>query len=332
MITSIGLNPCIDTVIKVKSIKPGHYDVQPKYFPGGTAINVVLVSKKLKESGKIDKLTKVFYSGFIDNGKIYKLLRKRKISTKYCVFIKGETRINYTILPIKGEEIHLKSEGPIITKSEYEKFENVYNEIIKDSNVVIISGKLPKNTSEYYYNKLIEKAQTSNIHTAIDIRGETLKQAIKSNPFFIKCNLTELSVLLNNKNKLQSFDDILDAESILKHYDIPLAVISAGKNGMFVFYKGKFLAQYKISCELLTKSTIGAGDIILFYFSYLFDSVKRDIKKLNKETINECSIISSAYASASTLTPYPSVFNLTVAEKLIKKIEVIKKVGKISFN
>ena len=226
------------------------------------------MSKKLKESGKIDKLTKVFYSGFIDNGKIYKLLRKRKISTKYCVFIKGETRINYTILPIKGEEIHLKSEGPIITKSEYEKFENVYNEIIKDSNVVIISGKLPKNTSEYYYSKLIKKAKNSNILTAIDIRGETLKQAIKSSPFFIKCNLTELSVLLN-KNKIQSFNDILGVEVILNSYGIPLAVIRAGRNGMFVFHKGKFLAQYKISCELSTKSTIGAGDIILFLF-FLF--------------------------------------------------------------
>ena len=101
---------------------------------------------------------------------------------------------------------------------------------------------------------------------------------------------------------------------------------------MFIFYKGKFLAQYKISCKLSTKSTTGAGDIILFYFSYLLDSVKRGTKKLNKETINNCSIISSAYASASTLTQYPSVFDIIVAEKLIDKVEVIKEVKKISID
>ena len=224
MITSIGLNPCIDTVIRVKSIKSGHYDVQPKYFPGSTAINVVLVSKKLKESGKIDKLTKVFYSGFIDNGKIFKLLHKRKISTKYCVFIKGETRINYTIVPINGEEMHLKSEGPVITKNEYEKFENVYNEIIEDSDVVIISGKLPKNTPENYYNKLIEK---DKLLTSLNcnIKRRNLKTSHQINHFLSNV-LTELSVLLN-KNKIQSYDDVLDAESILNSYEIPLAVIPA---------------------------------------------------------------------------------------------------------
>ena len=53
MITSIGLNPCIDTVLNVKSIKSGHYDVKPKFFPGGSAINVVLVIDKLRKIGKI---------------------------------------------------------------------------------------------------------------------------------------------------------------------------------------------------------------------------------------------------------------------------------------
>ncbi len=328
MITSIGLNPCIDEVIRVKSIKPGHYDVKPQYFPAGSAFNVVQITNKLKKIGKIDTGVKAFYAGFIDKGKPYILLQKKKISTKYCIFISGETRINHTIVPSKGEEIHLKSDGPYITKAEYKKFENLFEQIIKNSNVIIISGKLPVNAKNNYYNKFIEKANNAGIFTAIDTRGETLKHAVTSRPFFLKCNLTELSFLLN-KDRIKSVNEILEAENILRNIDIPIAVISGGKNGIYVFYKGKFMAQYKLSEEISTKSTTGAGDIILTYFSSLLDSVKRGTKKLNKETIHECAVYSAAYASASTLTSYPSVFNTKIAEKLLKKVITIKSKKKL---
>lgn len=330
MITSIGLNPCIDTVLNVKSIKPGHYDVKPKYFPGGSAINVVLVIDKLRKTGKIEKGTKAVYSGFVDKGKLYTLLLKKKISTEYCIFIKGEPRVNYTLVPSNGDDMHLKSDGPYIAKDEYKDFENLYNKIIEDSNVIIISGKLPKNAKKDYYNKFIEKANNSNLFTSIDTRGETLKQGINSRPFFIKCNLTELAFLLN-KDRINSVDEILEAEYIFSDLDIPIAVISGGKNGIYVFYRGKFLAQYKLSEEISTRSTTGAGDIILAYFSVLLDYVKRGIKKLNKETINETAINSAAYASASTLTSSPSVFEMKIAEKFLNKVVIVKNKKKVGF-
>ncbi len=328
MIISIGLNLCIDTVIRVESIKSGHFDVKPQYLPGGTALNVVLVSKRLKKAGKIDKAVKVYYAGFMDKGRPYKLFLKKKISTKYCIFINEEIRTNYSIVPTSGDEMHLKSDGPRISKMEYEKFENLFDEIVKVSNVIILSGKLPKETDNDYYNKLIEKANSSDIFTAVDTRGETLKQAVNSSPFFVKCNFPELAYLLNI-DRINSMSEILDAEYVSIKNNIPLAVISGGKNGIFVFYKGKFMAQYKLSDEIITKSTTGAGDIVLAFFSILLDCVKRGTKKLNRETIQEYAIYSTAFSSASTLTSYPSVFNTKTAEKLLRKVIVENNLKKI---
>ena len=329
MIISIGLNLCIDTVIRVESIRPGHFDVKPQYFPGGTALNVVLFSNRLKKTGKIDKAVKVYYAGFIDKGRPYKLFQKKKIPTKYCIFINEEIRTNYSIVPSSGVEMHLKSDGPCITKMEYERFENLFDKIVEVSNVIILSGKLPKETGNDFYNKFIEKANSSKIFTAVDTRGETLKQAVNSSPFFIKCNFTELAFLLNIE-QINSISEVLETEYISIKNGIPLVVISGGKNGIFVFYEGKFMAQYKLSDEIFTRSTIGAGDIILAYFSILLDDVKRGIKKLSRKTIQECAIYATAFASASTLTSYPSVFNTRTAEKFLKKVITIKERKKIN--
>lgn len=91
------------------------------------------------------------------------------------------------------------------------------------------------------------------------------------------------------------------------------------------------MAQYRLSEELSTRNTTGAGDIIFAYFSVLLDYVKRGIKKLNKETINEVAINSVAYASASTLTSSPSVFEIKTAEKFLNKVITIKNQKKVSF-
>ncbi|MFC1562720.1 PfkB family carbohydrate kinase [candidate division KSB1 bacterium] len=330
MITSVGLNPCIDSVIRVKSIEPGHYDIKPKFFLGGSAINIVLVTGELRRTGIFDKETRAEYSGFIDKGKIYKLLLKKKVSTEYCIFTKGESRINYTIIPSRGNEMHLKSSGPNIRKEEYKEFENLFDKITKDSNVIIISGKLPPNAERDYYNKFIKKANNANLYTAIDTRGETLRRAIKSVPFFLKCNLMELALLLN-KERINSVGEIMSAETIFGRAGVSIAVVSGGRNGIYVFYKGKFMAQYKLSEEIITKSTTGAGDIILTYFTVLLDYVKRGIKRLSNENINEAAVFSVAYSSASTMTPYPSVFESKTAERFLKKVIIIRNSKKVSF-
>ena len=331
MITSIGLNPCIDAVIKVKSIKPGHFDVKPVFIPAGSGINSVVIIDKLRKSGIIDKNTKAFYSGFVDNGKLKKLLKKKKVSGKYCVPVKEESRINYTIVPSKGDEMHLKTDGPRITKTDYKKFESLYDKIIEDSNVIIISGKLPLNAENNYYNNFIKKANDSRVYTVLDTRGDTLKTAVKAGPFMVKCNLTELAFLLN-KNSINSTADIIKAGNIFAKNNIQLGVISAGKNGIYVIYKGKFIAQYMLPEKINIKSTTGAGDIILVYFSLLLDYAKRGIKKLTKETINEHARYSVAYASASTLTPYPSVFNIKTAGTFLKKVTSTKNINNITLS
>ncbi|MCK4965718.1 hypothetical protein KAS50_01730, partial [bacterium] len=86
MITSIGLNPCTDTIIKVPSMTAGHYDIKSRCFAGGTAINVLHTLKRLQKYGFAEKDINVLYSGFIDNNKLGSLIAKDKFSTEYCVY------------------------------------------------------------------------------------------------------------------------------------------------------------------------------------------------------------------------------------------------------
>ncbi|MFC1558793.1 PfkB family carbohydrate kinase [candidate division KSB1 bacterium] len=323
MITSIGLNPCIDTIIKVPSITAGHYDIKSRRFAGGTAINVLHTLKRLQKYGFAEKDINIIYSGFIDKNKLGNLITKNKYSTEYCVFIDGESRTNYTLIPPDGNEMHLKSEGPTITRGEYTRYEETYSEIVEHSDVIIISGKLPKNAPDNYYNTLVQKANKRGILTAVDIRGELLRSMFRTKPFFIKCNLSELSVLLNKKC-IQTYNDLIEAEKIFKKMGVSLAVVSGGSEGIYIFYNGCFLAQCKLSEPIKTKNTTGAGDVILTCFAILLDKVKRGAAKLNRKTIQECSVTAAAYASASTLTSNPAVFSIKDVEKLLGKVIIIK--------
>ena len=327
MITSIGLNPCTDTVIKVPSMTAGHYDITSRCFAGGTAINVVHTLKRLQKYGFADKDVDILYSGFIDNNKLGGLIAGDKYTTKYCVFIGGESRTNYTLVPPDGDEMHLKSEGPAITRGEYARYEETYSRILRHSDVIIISGKPPKNAPDNYYNTLVQKADKSGLLTAVDTRGELLRGILKTRPFFIKCNLSELSILFNKKS-IQTGNDLLKSEKIFKKTGVSLAVVSGGSEGIYIFYNGDFLAQYKLSEPVKTKNTTGAGDVILTCFAILLDKVKRGAVKLNRKTIRECSVTAAACASASTLTSNPAVFNKKTAEKLLDKVIIIKNLEK----
>ena len=103
-----------------------------------------------------------------------------------------------------------------------EGFLDHYSNLIKQSEVVTISGSLPSRLPNDYYEKLIQLASDEGVAVVLDCSGAPLETVLKSSakPTAIKPNNEELSRCLEKVTK-----DIEELKDVLKE---SLLVVSNG--------------------------------------------------------------------------------------------------------
>lgn len=104
-----------------------------------------------------------------------------------------------------------------------EGFLDHYSNLIKQSEVVTISGSLPSRLPNDYYEKLIQLASDEGVAVVLDCSGAPLETVLKSSakPTAIKPNNEELSQLLGK----EVTKDIEELKDVLKE---SLLVVSNG--------------------------------------------------------------------------------------------------------
>ncbi|WKK92824.1 PfkB family carbohydrate kinase [Clostridioides difficile] len=127
MITVITFNPSIDRMYRVNNINIGEVQrvVSKNATAGGKGLNVAKVCKILKEN----PLAMGFLGGF--NGEFIKNeLRKLDIQNKFTK-IEQETRNCLNIIEDNKVSTEFLEKGPIVEKSDLERFENDIEEVLK---------------------------------------------------------------------------------------------------------------------------------------------------------------------------------------------------------
>jgi len=263
MILTVTLNPALDRVVEITNFRAGKVNLVERErirIAGGKGINVSRIVKALGE--------KTLATGWLggNNGDIIKQnLSEEKIDADF-VPIKGETRINLTILdPLTGKETHLVEEGPQISCPEVKNLEEKLKDLIGKAKVIVFSGSVPRGVKKDIYNSLIRLVsnQKNKVISILDTREELLRKGLQAKPFMLKPNEEEMEALVGRH--LSGEEELIQVALFLVKRYVKLVVISRGKREILVVGGGKILIFTPPSIESL--NTVGAGDALVAGFA-----------------------------------------------------------------
>lgn len=182
MITTVTLNASIDKAYHMtEKIENGTVMRVAKTdnSAGGKGLNVARVIKLCGVDSKATGLVGGFNGQYLES-----LLDADGIDHEFG-HIQGETRSCINILgPGYGSTEYLEG-GCNVTKEEEADFLNKFPEIIKDSDVVTISGSAPKDMGKDIYQKLIKVIKDQGKQVILDTSGEYLEKGLESQPTMV---------------------------------------------------------------------------------------------------------------------------------------------------
>ena len=250
MITTITLNPAIDTRYFIDDFKEGRLFRVDKIIksPGGKGLNV---SKVLQQLGA--DITATGILGGKNGEWIQENLKKIGIKEEFVV-TENETRVCIAVLANHSETEILES-GEELSASDLEKFEKKYLELLKRSDVITMSGSLSKGIPSDYYKKIIEMANENGKKVILDTSGRSLLEGVQGKPYLIKPNFDELEFVLGES--IDGRDKIKKAVDKLKQFGAQNVLVSLGGNGALYF--GEKVLKVEIP-EISIHNTVGSGD------------------------------------------------------------------------
>ena len=274
MITTVTLNPAIDTRYFIEDFKEGRLFRAEKTIksPGGKGLNV---TKVLRQMG-----ADVVATGIIGgkNGEwIQENLKKMDIKEEFYVS-SAETRVCIAVLA-KHSETEILESGEELTDSDLRAFEKKFMELVEKSDVITMSGSLPKGMEAGYYQKLVELINRKGKKVILDTSGKSLLEGVKGKPYLIKPNFDELEYVLGES--IDGRDKIKKAVEKLKNLGAQNVLVSLGGEGAIYF--GEEILKITIP-KIKIHNTVGSGDSSVAGFAKgLDDGLElNEILKLSK--------------------------------------------------
>lgn len=257
MILTVTLNPSIDISYFVDhfQLDTVNRTAGVKKTPGGKGLNVARVLKQMNIS--------VLATGFI-GGHIGELLKEgldlAEIQHSFSP-IKGETRNCIAVLS-ENKQTEVLEAGPTITEEETSAFLEHFSALIKDTELITISGSLPEGFSPDFYQQLLALAEKEECPVLLDTSGNYMYHALagKHKPFLIKPNHHEIADLLQKKAS-KDIHVLMDYLKEPLFDEIQYIVVTLGGEGALIKNKEKF---FKASLPKIDAvSPVGSGDASL---------------------------------------------------------------------
>lgn len=309
MIYTLTLNPAIDYTLCVDNfgVSKLNRSTYEDFSIGGKGINVSII---LKELG-IDSVSLGFVAGFTGQ-KILEGLSSIGINHDFNILAEGNSRINVKIK--SGTETEINSTGPEIDLASQEMLLNKINKL-KPEDILVLSGSVPKNLGDDFYEKIIRNTKDKNIRIVVDATKSLLLNTLKFKPFLIKPNIDELSELFGIA--INNTEDIIKYAKKLQEMGASNVLVSLGKDGAILLdATGTF---YKSATpEGKAINTVGAGDSMIAGF--LKGIIDKNDTKYALKLATACG---SATAFSKGLANYDTI--TSVFSKTIDPVELLEK-------
>lgn len=273
MITTVTLNPAIDTRYFIEDFKEGRLFRAEKTIksPGGKGLNVTKVLNQLGND-----VTATGILGGKNGEWIQERLKELNIKEKFALS-SSETRVCIAVLA-KNSETEILESGEELNSDDLKKFEDKFLELIEKSNVITMSGSLSKGIPTDYYRRIIEMANEKGKKVILDTSGKALLEGVRGKPFLIKPNFDELEFVLGEP--IDGREKINKAVTKLRELGAQNILVSLGGEGAVYFGEENLkivIPRIKIN------NTVGSGDSSVAGFAKGLDEglELREILKLS---------------------------------------------------
>lgn len=238
------------------------------------------------------------------------MLSEQGVSNEF-VHVKAETRSCINIISQDGSSTEFLEPGAQITEEEVKEFLKEFEKLVDKSDVVTISGSVPKGVDTDIYGKLVLICKEMNKKVILDTSGELLKEAIKACPTMIKPNSDEIEDLLGIS--IHNRQEVIEGAKKLQDMGIEIVVVSLGSDGALVVTKDTVLHGKPPKIQVV--NTVGSGDSMVGAFAV---ALKREY------TMEEALRYAVAVSAANVMTMSTGSFEPEVMEKIRKEVEIIK--------
>ena len=306
MITTVTLNASIDKAYHMdKEIENGTVMrvASCNNTAGGKGLNVARVAALCGADVK----TTGFCGGF--NGKYLESLLEKDGLANAFVHVEQETRCCLNILDTKYGSTEYLEPGCAISKEEEAEFLKVFEKLAEESNVITLSGSLPKGVEADIYARLITKAKEQRAKVILDSSGESLKEGIKACPTVVKPNKDEIEMLFGIK--IKNMEDVLTYAKKIYDTGIPYVAISLGGEGALLICKDGIYHGKPPKLDVV--NTVGCGDSMVAAFAVALEENLSPQEALKKAV---------AVASANAMTAETGNFKQKDYEKIIEGVTV----------
>lgn len=284
MIYTLTTNPTIDMNFFAKSMNQSLVNRTDNltYSANGKGVNVSRVLKLLN----IQSTILGFFGGFTGRY-IINEIEKLGINIEPTI-IENDTRIN-VFINNDGEEYKFVNKGASV---DIKKQDELIEKIEKSScKLLVISGSLPPNIEESFYDKVIQSCDKNGIDVVIDISSKKLKELLKYKPKLIKPNDEELKEIFGIE--LKNEEDIKNALKYLHKEGARNVLLTLGGDGLY-FYNGKN-AYYCSAVKVKLISSVCAGDACLATFLSIWQKDEKDIENALKNASAVGADVASSY-------------------------------------
>ena len=308
MITTITMNASIDKAYFMDSVIENGTVMrvaQCRNTAGGKGLNVARAAARCGADVQASGMVGGFNGQYLES-----MLNKDGIAHRF-VHVAGETRSCINILDEKYGSTEYLEPGCEISPEEEADFMEKFPEIIKDSDVITISGSIPKGMKKDIYGRMIAIAKDMGKKVLLDTSGENLRQGIKAKPTLVKPNQDEIEQLFDVK--LNSVEEVLSYAWKIYEQGIPYVVISLGGKGACMLCKDGLLQGQPPKIEAV--NTVGCGDSMV---GALAVSLERG------DSPAQAMKFAMAVAASNALSPNTGDVNREIYEKLIDQVVVTK--------
>ena len=223
--------------------------------------------------------------------------------------VAGETRSCINILdPGYGSTEYLEP-GFTVSPEEEQAFMKAFPDIIRESDVVTISGSLPGGVKKDIYAKMITIAKAMGKKVLLDSSGDTLKASLAAGPTLVKPNQDEIRQI--TEGEITSEKDLIRAGKKIHGMGISYVVISLGKEGaLLICNEGVFKGH---TPQVKAVNAVGCGDSMLGAFAVAFEK---------GYTPGQALKYAIAVASGNAMSPDTGHFDYEQCEKLFEMVTV----------
>lgn len=307
MITTVTLNASIDKAYEMtaKLVNGTVMRVaQCRNTAGGKGLNVARVIRLCGGEVLATGLAGGFNGAYLED-----MLKKDKIRCAFAHF-EGETRSCINILDREYGSTEYLEPGCEVSQEECEKFlKEVFPKAIADSEVVTISGSVPRGIGTDIYARMIRMVKEKGKQVILDSSGELLRRGMEALPTLVKPNQDELEAYFGEA--VRGTEDAAARAWQLHQTGIPYVVVSLGKDGaLMACREGVFQA---VPPKIEAVNTVGCGDSMVAALAIA----------LENHFLPQAAIrYAVAVATANALSPGTGQIDPDVSRELLKQVEL----------